>query len=63
MPRRLETEKLDADDAGHTIERCQRALAAAPVGNVVYATYWAQQLSIAERRTVIEEAKRKETFG
>lgn len=63
MPRKAETEKLEASDAGHTVERCQRALAAAPAGNKVYAAYWSQQLGIAQRRAEAEEAQRKETFG
>lgn len=63
MPRKAEVDKLEATDAGHTVERCQRALANAPTGNTVYAAYWAQQLEAAERREAAEAAKRKETFG
>lgn len=63
MPRKTEAEKLEASDAEHTVDRCQRALAAAPAGNTVYAAYWTQQLAFAERRAEREAAKRKETFG
>jgi hypothetical protein len=60
MPRKPEIDKLEASDAGHTVERCQRALAAAPAGNRVYAIYWSQQLELAERRDAAEEVRRKE---
>lgn len=63
MPRKVETEKIESADGGHTVDRCQRALAAAAAGNKVYAAYWAQQLEYAERRAEREAAQRKEVFG
>lgn len=63
MPRKPEVEKLETTDADHTVDRCQRALAAGIGNNAVYTAYWTKQLAFAEARAAREVVKRKETFG